>query len=168
MVFRPFCDIQKGWKPGKVPVMAEKTIDRKNLMEFLRYVLVGGISAVVDMAVNYCMLYFILKATKDDALPVAISVTAGFIVGIIVNYILSNLFVFISAEQKEKGRNVKAFLLYVLVGVIGYGLTVGLTLVGTNLIGEDGIWYLIMTCVVKGIVLIWNYLGRKVLVYKGK
>ena len=133
--------------------MAEKTIDRKNLMEFLRYVLVGGISAVVDMAVNYCML---------------ISVTAGFIVGIIVNYILSNLFVFISAEQKEKGRNVKAFLLYVLVGVIGYGLTVGLTLVGTKLIGEDGIWYLIMTCVVKGIVLIWNYLGRKVLVYKGK
>ena len=148
--------------------MAEKPLDRKNLMEFLRYVLVGGVSAVVDMAVNYCMLYFILKATKDDALPVAVSVTAGFVVGIIVNYVLSNLFVFTSEEQKEKGRNVKAFLLYVLVGVIGYGLTVVLTLLGTKIIGEDGICYLIMTCVVKGIVLIWNYLGRKVLVYKGK
>ena len=118
--------------------MAEKPLDRKNLMEFLRYVLVGGVSAVVDMAVNYCMLYFILKATKDDALPVAVSVTAGFVVGIIVNYVLSNLFVFTSEEQKEKGRNVKAFLLYVLVGVIGYGLTVVLTLLGTKIIGEDG------------------------------
>ena len=148
--------------------MAENTLNRNNLMEFLRYVLVGGLSAVVDMAVNYCTLYYILKATKDDPLPVAISVTAGFIVGIIVNYILSNLFVFVSAEQKEKGRNAKAFLLYVLVGVIGYGLTVGLTLIGTRLIGEDGIWYLIMTCFVKGLVLIWNYLGRKILVYRGK
>ena len=74
----------------------------------------------------------------------------------------------IYAEQKEKGRNAKAFFLYVLVGVIGYGLTVGLTLIGTKLIGEDGIWYLIMTCFVKGLVLIWNYLGRKIFVYKGK
>lgn len=148
--------------------MAEKALDKKNLMEFLRYVIVGGISAVIDMAVNYCMLYYILKATKDDSLPVALSVTAGFIVGIIVNYILSNLFVFTSKEQKEKGRNAKAFFLYVLVGVIGYGLTVGLTLIGTKLIGEDGIWYLIMTCFVKGLVLIWNYLGRKIFVYKGK
>ncbi|MBO4872599.1 MAG: GtrA family protein [Lachnospiraceae bacterium] len=146
----------------------EKKLDKKNLMEFLRYVIVGGISAVVDMAVNYGMLYYILKADKNDSTAVAVSVTAGFIAGIIVNYILSNLFVFTSEEQKEKGRNVKAFLLYVLVGVIGYGLTVGLTLIGTKLIGESRIWYLIMTCFVKGIVLIWNYLGRKILVYKGK
>ena len=61
-----------------------------------------------------------------------------------------------------------AFLLYVIVGVIGYGLTVGLTLLGTLIIGEEGIWYLLMTCVVKGIVLIWNYIGRKIFVYKGK
>lgn len=148
--------------------MTAKKADRKDLMEFLRYVLVGGLSALVDMAVNYGMLYYILKATKDDALPVALSVTAGFIAGILVNYLLSVLFVFTSEEQKEKSRSLKAFLLYVLVGVIGYGLTVGLTLVGTRLIGEDGILYLIMTCFVKGIVLIWNYLGRKILVYKGK
>ncbi len=148
--------------------MTAKLKDNKNLMEFLRYVLVGGLSALVDMAVNYCVLYFVLRAGKDDGLSVAISVTAGFAAGIIVNYILSNLFVFTSREQKEKGRGIKAFLLYVLVGVIGYGLTVGLTLLGTRFIGEDGLWYLIMTAFVKGLVLIWNYIGRKILVYKGK
>ena len=128
----------------------------------------GGVSAVVDMAVNYVMLYYILDGTKDDKLLVALSVTAGFVVGIVVNYILSNLFVFRTDEQKQKGRNIGAFLIYVLVGVIGYGLTVGLTLLGTLVIGEEGIWYLLMTCVVKGIVLIWNYIGRKIFVYRGK
>lgn len=141
---------------------------KKNLMEFLRYALVGGISALVDMAVNYLMLYRILGSDKNHPFEVAVSVTAGFIVGILVNYALSNLFVFNSSEQKEKGRTFKAFMIYVLVGVIGYGLTVGLTLLGTRLIGDEGIWYLLLTCVVKGLVLIWNYLGRKVLVYGEK
>lgn len=148
--------------------MLNKVLNKKTIFEFLRYVVVGGVSAVIDMAVNYVMLYFILGGTKDDKLFVALSVTAGFIVGIIVNYLLSNIFVFISKEQKQKGRSLVAFLLYVVVGVIGYGLTVGLTLLGTLIIGEAGIWYLLMTCVVKGLVLIWNYIGRKIFVYKGQ
>lgn len=149
-------------------IMLEGIKNNKNLMEFLRYAVVGAISALVDMAVNYVVLYYIFQATKDDALPVALSVTAGFIAGIAVNYILSNRFVFTTKEQQEKGRNVKAFLIYLLVGIIGYGLTVGLTLLGTKIIAQDGIWYLIMTAFVKGIVLIWNYLGRKILVYRGE
>lgn len=141
---------------------------KKLIFEFLRYVIVGGVSAVVDMAVNYVMLFYVFGADKNDKLFVALAVTAGFIVGIIVNYLLSNVFVFVSKEQKQKGRSLAAFLIYVVVGVIGYGLTVGLTLLGTLIIGEEGIWYLLMTCVVKGIVLIWNYIGRKIFVYKGK
>nr|MBQ6242701.1 GtrA family protein [Lachnospiraceae bacterium] len=143
-------------------------MNKDNLKEFLRYVIIGGISALIDMGVNYLTLYYIFHATKDDKLPVAISVTAGFIVGLVVNYILSNVFVFRKPEQKEKGKTVGAFLIYAAVGVIGYFLTVGLTLLGTRFIGEEGIWYLIMTAVVKGIVLVWNYLGRKIFVYRGK
>ncbi len=141
---------------------------KSTLFEFLRYVVVGGVAALVDMGVNYVMLYYILGATKDDKLQVALSVTAGFIVGLIVNFVLSNIFVFKSAEQQEKGKTVGAFIIYALVGVIGYGLTVGLTLLGTLFIGEEGIWYLILTCFVKGVVLIWNYIGRKIFVYRGK
>ena len=136
-------------------------------MEFLRYALIGGISALVDMGVNYLCLYYVFHATKDDKGPVALSVTIGFIAGLIVNYVLSNIFVFRSQEQKEKGKTLSAFLIYAGVGIIGYFMTVGLTLLGTRLIGDEGIWYLLMTAVVKGIVLIWNYLGRKIFVYKG-
>ncbi len=61
-----------------------------------------------------------------------------------------------------------AFLIYAAVGVIGFGLTEGLTILGTHFIGDGGIWYLFLTCCVKGIVLVWNYIGRKIFVYKGK
>ena len=91
-----------------------------------------------------------------------------FAVGLLVNFILSNVFVFKEKEQREKGRTVSAFLIYALVGVIGFVLTELLTICGTLIIGEGGIWYLLLTCFVKGAVLIWNYVGRKIFVYRGK
>ena len=140
---------------------------KDTLFEFLRYVVVGGVSALVDMGVNYAVLYFILGATKDDKWQVAAAVTAGFIIGLIVNFVLSNIFVFKTEEQKKDGKTLKAFVIYALVGIIGYFITVGLTLIGTFFIAEDGIWYILLTCAVKGIVLVWNYIGRKLLVYRG-
>ena len=141
--------------------------NKKLIFEFLRYAVVGGISAVIDMGVNFVMLFYVLGGTKDDRGLVAISVAAGFIVGLLVNFILSNIFVFNKEEQKEKGRTTKAFLIYALVGVIGFGLTEALTIAGTHFIGDGGIWYLVLTCFVKGVVLVWNYVGRKIFVYRG-
>ncbi len=142
-------------------------LKKDTLFEFLRYVVVGGVAALVDMGVNYTVLYLILGATKDDKWQVAAAVTAGFVIGLIVNFALSNIFVFRKAEQQKDGKTVKAFVIYTVVGVIGYFLTVGLTLLGTLFIGEEGIWYLLLTCVVKGVVLVWNYIGRKIFVYRG-
>ncbi len=136
--------------------------------EFFRYVIVGGISALVDMAANYAMLYWIFKSDKNDTLAVVVSVAVGFAVGLAVNFILSNFFVFRTTEQRERGRTVGAFVIYTAVGVVGFGMTEGLTVLGTYFIGEEGIWYILLTCVVKGIVLVWNYAGRKIFVYKGK
>lgn len=156
---------------GKEGSELEQNFIKKNkklIFEFLRYAVVGGISAVVDMGINFVMLFYILGGTKDDKLFVAIAVASGFIVGLAVNFILSNIFVFKDKEQKEKGRTAGAFLIYVLVGLIGFGMTELLTILGTLCIGDEGIWYLLLTCVVKGVVLIWNYVGRKIFVYKGK
>ena len=134
---------------------------RDTLFEFLRYAVVGGLAAVVDMAVNYLMLYHVFSAGKDDKTYVAISVAVGFIAGLVVNFILSNIFVFKSEEQRARGKTAGAFFIYVAVGVVGFGITELLTLLGTRFIGDHGLWYLLLSCVVKGIVLIWNYIGRK-------
>ena len=137
-------------------------------MEFLRYAIVGGVSAVVDMAVNYLMLFYILGGTKDDRGLVAAAVAAGFVVGLTTNFILSNVFVFKSEEQRERGRTARGFLIYAAVGFSGFLITELGTLLGTLVIGEGGVWYLILTLFVKSVVLVWNYIGRKIFVYKGK
>ena len=146
----------------------EMNKQKKNLLEFARYVVVGGISAVIDMAINYLMLYVIFATDSDNTPMVVISVTAGFVVGLLSNYILSNIFVFRSGEQKERGKTVQAFLIYGVVGMIGLGLTELLTVIGTIFISDSGFLYLVLTCFVKGVVLIWNYVGRKIFVYKEK
>ncbi len=139
---------------------------KETLYEFLRYGIVGGVSAVVDMGVNYLTLYGVLHSSKDGTWQVALSVAVGFAVGLAVNFLLSNWFVFRTKAQRKKGKTVGAFLLYALVGVIGFAMTEALTLLGRGLIGDSGGWYLLLTCAVKGIVLIWNYAGRKLLVYR--
>ena len=112
---------------------------RDTLFEFLRYAVVGGVAAVVDMAVNYLMLYHVFSAGKDDKTYVAISVAVGFIAGLIVNFILSNIFVFKSEEQRARGKTAGAFFIYVAVGVVGFGITELLTLLGTRFIGDHGL-----------------------------
>ena len=137
------------------------------IFEFMRYVVVGGVAFLADAGTMALVkeLFF-----KDDctAWQMALCVAAGFVVGLAVNYLLSNWFVFRSAAQREKGQNVGAFLIYAVVGLIGFGITELLMWLGVMAVGPDGLWYLAIKCVVAGIVLIWNYIGRKIFVYKGE
>ena len=59
-----------------------------------------------------------------------------------------------------------AFLIFTVVGVIGLGLTELIMYIGTELLH---ISYLIVK-IAAAIVLVWNYVGRKVLIFdrKGK
>lgn len=138
------------------------------IIEFLRYAVVGGASAVVDMAVNYFSLFYLFGGTKDDRGLVALSVALGFTVGLTANFILSNVFVFKSEEQRKKGKTARGFLIYAAVGIVGFIITELMTLLGTVVIGEGGFWYLVLTVGVKGVVLVWNYVGRKIFVYREK
>ena len=142
-------------------------LSEKNLWEAFRYALVGGVSALVDMGVLFLSTEFIFGG-KNTGLPLAVSVALGFCVGLAVNYLLSQLFVFTSSEQRKKGKTAKAFFIYAIVGIIGFALTEILMHLGMVFVSDEGLWYLLLNCVVKGIVLVWNYLGRKIFVYKGE
>ncbi len=139
----------------------------KNLWEAFRYAIVGGISALADMGVLFLLTELVFDG-KNTGLPLAVSVAGGFIVGLIVNYLLSQLFVFNSESQREKGKTARAFLIYAAVGIIGFALTELLMHIGMIFVPEAGLWYLLLNCFVKGVVLIWNYIGRKIFVYKGE
>lgn len=137
---------------------------RKNLkpvlFEFTRYLAVGGAAFLVDFGV-LVLFNNILPLLHGYRLYV--STALGFIAGLIFNYIFSLLFVFKSAKNSKVGRSAAAFFVFALVGVIGLGLTELGMYVGTGLLNFH---YVFVKICVTGIVLIWNYLGRKILIFK--
>lgn len=142
-------------------------LNKTTVYEIFRYVIVGGISAVVDIA---GLTFFVEVIFNSEKSPVnmAIATAAGFILGLICNYVLSMLFVFTSDLQKEQNKNkTKTFVIFTLVGIVGFFLTELFMYLGMLICSKEGLWYIVLSCFVKGIVLIWNYVGRKIFVYKG-
>ena len=130
--------------------------------EFFRYAVVGGIAFLADYGTLFLFQELIL--TGGTPWELFISTAAGFIVGLIVNYVLSLTFVFRRKDNRGSGKSVAAFLIFTVVGVIG--LTELIMYLGTELLH---ISYLIVK-IAAAIVLVWNYVGRKVLIFdrKGK
>ena len=88
-------------------------ISNKNLFEFLRYAIVGGIAALVDMGV-LALFKEVVFGGSEKVSALIIATTAGFFAGLAVNFILSRIFVFTSAEQHKRDGGWKGFLLYTL------------------------------------------------------
>jgi len=139
--------------------------------EFLRYLIVGGTAFLVDYGVLFLCQTFIFEARGVTGayilsffIPaINISTALGFIVGLVINYILSLVFVFKSAKEQNRGKTVGAFVIFAVIGVIGLLLTEGGMILGVNVLK---IHYLIVKIFVTGFVLIWNYVARKILIFK--
>lgn len=123
--------------------------------EFLKYCVVGGAAFVVD--------YGLMSLVENLLLPGRhyAAVTVGFIAGLIVNYLLSLYFVF--TDKQEQGKTKKGFLIFTIVGVIGLGLNYLGVFLLTDCIGIN---LQISKIFIAGVVLIWNYVARKILVFK--
>ena len=146
--------------------MNEKRL--KIIKEFLRYAFVGGIAFVVDFGVFF--LFRELVFANDGKTAIVVSTAAGFLAGLTLNYLLSMAVVFRSESQQKQGRTKKAFLIFAAVGVVGLVLTELLQLLGEGVLGNClGVYgkYAVRLCVT-GVVLIWNYAGRKIFVFKGE
>ena len=145
--------------------------------EIFRYLLVGGIATVFDYAAWYIFFTWILPSSLvGEVIAVIVSTAMGFLVGLLVNWILSQTFVFKQVKDKEKAKSGKSFLIFAIVGVIGLAITeVGMLLAPilpsfsifgfSAFLGHEWKWWftkVAMTC----IVLVWNYLGRKILIFK--
>lgn len=130
------------------------------MKEFFRYVIVGGISFLADFGT--LTLFEEVVFSQEGNWQIFVSTAAGFVVGLVMNYILSLVFVFRSSDNKSSGKSVGEFIVFALVGVVGLGITEGLMHLGVNVLHFH---YMITKIVTAGIVLVWNYLGRKILVF---
>ena len=139
------------------------------IIEFVKYCVVGGTAFVFDFAayLGLIELVFVPKYGRayvdDNFLIDFVCITVGFIVGLIVNYFFSMFWVFTSKKQQQQGKNARAFTIFAIIGVIGYFLKQLLMYIQLD-------WLLInrviANIIAAGIVLVWNYLARKVIIFK--
>ena len=134
-------------------IFHEKTDDF--FVQLFRYVFVGGIAFLVDWGSMVGMVT--LGMNKYIAVAIA------FILGLITNFILSKIFVF--QEASERTNAMGEFIVYAIIGVIGLALTEGLMVLMLEVIG---IYYMIAKVIAAIIVLLWNFIARKVLLYTNR
>lgn len=158
-----------------------KQTKKELFWEIFRFLLVGGTATVVDYLVFWVfdgLLFPLISSAKAwQVIALVLATAFGFCAGLLVNWALSVKFVFRAVRDKEEASSKKSFWVFTVIGVIGLGITeVGVLLLVwllpefplfgvTQVLGTSWAKWLakvIMTC----IVLVWNYVGRKLLVFK--
>lgn len=123
------------------------------LLQIIKFGGVGFLCFLIDFGV-LCIL------TELLSIPVLISAALAFTVSVVVNYILSVVFVFEVSKNHSKKRN---FILFIVFSVIGLGLTELLMFLGVDVIH---IHYMFVKIISTGIVMIYNFITRKLFLEK--
>ncbi len=122
--------------------------NNKLFKQILKFGVVGTIAFLID--------YLVLILCKEVfGLSVLLSAAIGFTVSVIFNYILSIKFVFEVNDKHDSKRN---FILFIVFSVIGLGLTELIMWFGTDIVK---IHYLIVKIIATGIVMVFNFVTRK-------
>jgi len=141
---------------------------KKLLAQIFKFAIVGGISFVVDFLV-YTIMCNVLH------IHYIIAGVSGFTVSVVVNYILSMKFVFVSKDDMKKD---KEFVIFVVLSLIGMLLNSVLLYICIDGIYMHWMWLqglinieimnLIAKIVATGIVMIYNFVTRKIFLEKRK
>ena len=129
--------------------MINKIKSNKLFNQILKFGVVGGIAFVID--------YVTLIICKEIFnINVLLSAAIAFTVSVIFNYILSIKWVFQVNKEKDSRKN---FIIFIVFSIIGLGLTELIMWFGTDVIKIN---YLIVKIIATGIVMIFNFITRKI------
>ena len=141
------------------------------IREFVRFCIVGVGATLVDFLAMSLVLYLfepeiypdfisIFIGGKEDPSTVAavVGTACGFIAGLIFNYILSVFFVY---KENGNSKTVKGFILFALLSGGGFLIHVLGMYLGFDILGINE-W--IVKIVLTAVVLIYNYITRKIFI----
>ncbi len=161
---------------GKMKAFLKKLNEKHPLlMEIVRFLIIGGAATVLDMLVMGAVVYAFDPSLyphfynvwygggEPSTLATVVGTGAGFVAGLIFNYIFSILFVF---SEKGKSKSALGFTLFTLLSAVGLAIHLLGMWLGYDVLGINE-W--IVKIVLTVIVLIYNYVSKRLLLFrKGK
>lgn len=150
--------------------------NRKELsLEILRFLIVGGLATLVDYLVTWVFKNYICQNLEVN-LAVFIYTAAGFTAGLFTNWFLQKfVYRYITKDQQ---RSMFVFFKFVVLSLIGFGITwLGMrlsepihakVLFDFWFLHDIQLWFWVFKVVLTIIVLIINYIGRKLFVFNQK
>ena len=128
---------------------------KKLLAQFMKFGVVGVIAFVID----YGLLALL---TELFGINYLVSATISFTASVVFNYVASMRYVFTHKEGMSRRRE---FVIFVVLSVIGLLINNGCMWAGVELLG---VHYLLTKIVATAIVMIWNYITRKIFLDAGE
>lgn len=122
-------------------------------IQIVRYFFSGGVAFLVDTGLLYVL-------TEFCGVYYLVSSIISFSIGLIITYLLSILWVFDNRNMKNRYAE---FSVFVLIGVVGLGLTSLFMWFFTDKIGVHYIFSKVITTV---IVFVWNFIAKKSLLFR--
>lgn len=118
------------------------------LIQIFKFGIVGGIAFLIDYVVLFCCKEFI-------GLSVLLSAAIAFTVSVVYNYIASVKWVFDVNKEKSAKKN---FVIFIILSIIGLIITEIIMWIGSDIMKIN---YLIVKIIATAIVMIFNFITRK-------
>ena len=118
------------------------------LIQIFKFGIVGGIAFLIDYVVLFCCKEFI-------GLSVLLSAAIAFTVSVIYNYIASVKWVFDVNKEKSAKKN---FVIFIILSIIGLIITEIIMWIGSDIMKIN---YLIVKIIATAIVMVFNFITRK-------
>lgn len=121
--------------------------------QVLRFLVVGGIAFLIDYSIYYSL-------THIFGVYYLVSSVISFTVSVMFNYILSTKWVF---DSQTKNNESKKFVAFIILSVLGLGINQIFLWMFSDIFHIND---LISKVIATAIVMVWNFVTRKLIVEK--
>lgn len=129
--------------------------------EIINYLIVGGLTTVISLAVKYGLLFTVMDAS--DALELQIAVIISWIVAVAFAYFANRIFVF-QSKSKQYLKEVSGFVAGRIATLIMEMVIMWFFVTLLKL--DSNLWVIIWTVVAQILVIVGNYVISKLFVFK--
>ncbi len=129
-----------------------KLFEKNLVKQILRFTVVGGFAFLIDYGILYILTEFI-------GIHYLVSSIISFTISVIFNYIMSIKWVF----NVTKKQGIGDFIKFIILSVIGLGINELIMYIMVDIIN---IHYMISKLFATGIVMIYNFITRKIFIEK--